>query len=539
MAMSLTESPSTSTRDQIHSSPKRDDSSSTYTASTAAAAAAAHPTTSRPHHRQDSFDDVIYQEFYQALEEHRQQPVTKSNMAAVVLQESSPMMFEASTSDTSSSSASPPVPPLPSKNARRSGMLDGMVIKLDAHREAATPHDVYLSSEEDASSSADDFSDYDWESSSEVDLSEAGVEVCEAKLAASPTSSSVSSPAVPHPRRSHEITARAVAVVFSGKPAIIELSSCSKRCTSALETNNNNNQNKDTSTPTAPTESTHTLTSSASSVMTAESSTTEDEPHYNRPLSTRTGSLPSNNSSTSNLSFSRRMSTSSASSAPSRSTADKVNMNRRQSSNAMLTAMLNRQQPPPFLSIDPYANGSTYSLNSSPARKSTLSVVSPISAGSAESPTATSTSATTTTTAAATPKTPKTPTALFKEFSRSFSNTLNRKRSRQSLIGISTPTSSLRETYVLSSSMPPIDDSSVSECGPATPEHQKQQQQLLPRPRTAVSSLQYPERRDSLRSTSTSSPTPADKKAAAGSNPNRWSTLNVRRRSMKLAGKIL
>ncbi|KLU88550.1 hypothetical protein MAPG_07535, partial [Magnaporthiopsis poae ATCC 64411] len=450
--MSLIESPSASTRDQIHSSPKQDDgSSSTYTESTAAAA---HPTTSRPHHRQDSFDDVIYQEFYQALEEHRQQPVTKSNMAAVVLQESSPIMFEASASDTSSTPASPPVPPLPSKNARRSRMLDGMVLKLDTRREAATPHDVYLSSEEDASSSADDFSDYDWESSSEVDLSE-GVEVCEAKLATSPTSSSGSSPAVPQPRRSHEITARAVAVVFSGKPAIIELSSCSRRCTSASDTHDNKNTNYP-STPTAPTESTNNLASSASSVMTAESSTAEDESHYNRPLSTRTGSLPSNNSSTSNLSFSRRMSASSASSAPSRSTADK--MNRRQSSNTMLTAMLNRQQPPPFLSIDPYANGSTYSLNSSPARKSSLSVVSPpVSARSEESPAVTPITAT----SAATPKTPKTPTALFKEFSRSFSNTLNRKRSRQSLIGISTPTSSLRETYVLSSSMPPINDDSV------------------------------------------------------------------------------
>ncbi|KAL8392582.1 hypothetical protein RB595_002681 [Gaeumannomyces hyphopodioides] len=536
--MSLIESPSASTRDQIHSNPAQDASSSTYTTSPAAAA---HPTTSQTHHRQDSFDDVIYEEFYQALEEHRQQPAIKTNMAAAAaLQEARPMMFETSASDTSSTPASPPAPPLPNKNARRSRMLDGMMIKLDGHHEAATPHDVYLSSEEDASSSADDYSDYDWESSSEVDLSEAGVELCEGKLAVSPTSSSGSSPAVPQPRRSHEITARAVAVVFSGKPAMIELSNCSKRCASRSETNNSNNN-----TPTAPTASTDDLASSASSVMTSESSraesvtptTDEDESHYKAPLSTRTGSLPSNNSSTSDLSFSRR---SSASSVPSRSTADKLNMNRRQSSNAMLTAMLSRQQPPPFLSIDPYANGSTYSLNTSPARKSTLSVVSPMSAGSDVSPSVRLQQPSST---AATPKTPKTPTALFKEFSRSVSNTLNRKRSRQSLIGVSTtPTSALRDSYVLSSPMPPIDDNddAVSEYGPslerdpATPEHPQ-------RPRTAVSSsLQRPERRDSLRSASTSSPTSSEKKAAGpGPSSNRWSTLNVRRRSMKLANKIL
>ncbi|KAL8418544.1 hypothetical protein RB594_001948 [Gaeumannomyces avenae] len=533
--MSLIELPSASTRDQIHSSPVQDASSSSSSSTYTTSHAAAHHTANQTHHRQDSFDDVIYHEFYQALEEHRQQPTTKTNMAAAAaLQEARPMMFETSASDTSSAPASSPAPPLPNKNARRSRMLDGMMIKLDAHREVATPHDVYLSSEEDASSSADDFSDYDWESSSEVDLSEAGVELCEGKLAASPTSSSGSSPSVPPPRRSHEITARAVAVVFSGKPAMIELSHCSKRCTSRSEANNN--------TPTAPTVSTDDLASSASSVMTSGSSrvesvtptTDEDELRYNGPLSTRTDSLPSNNSSTSDLSFSRRMSASSASSTPSRSAADKINpnMNRRQSSNAMLTAMLSRQQPPPFLSIDPYANGSTYSLNASPARKSTLSVVSPLSAGSDVSPTAQQQQS----------ATPKTPTALFKEFSRSFSNTLNRKRSRQSLVGVSTPTSALRDSYVLSSPMPPIDDDAVSEYSPsvdrdpATPEHQQPQ-----RPRTAVSSsLQGPERRDSLRSASTSSPTSSEKKAVAGpSSNNRWSTLNVRRRSMKLANKIL
>ncbi|KAF4120501.1 hypothetical protein GMORB2_2939 [Geosmithia morbida] len=71
---------------------------------------------------------------------------------------------------------------------------------------SAAPHDVYLSSEEDASSSADDFSDYDLDSDSDHQ---------------------VASTSTVHDhddsRHSHEVTARAVSIVFHGKPSLVNL----------------------------------------------------------------------------------------------------------------------------------------------------------------------------------------------------------------------------------------------------------------------------------------------------------------------------
>jgi hypothetical protein len=91
-------------------------------------------------------------------------------------------------------------PALPQKSAlRASRLLNAFDLKAPAQPTVTetTPHDVYLSSEEDASSSADDFSDYDYESESEV--SENGR------------------------RKSHEDTARVVSVVFMGRPSIVEV----------------------------------------------------------------------------------------------------------------------------------------------------------------------------------------------------------------------------------------------------------------------------------------------------------------------------
>lgn len=94
-------------------------------------------------------------------------------------------------------------PALPARSTlRASRLLDAFDMKL-GHAETttlsrATPQEVYLSSEEDASSSADEFSDYDFESDSED----------------SEKSSS---------RKSHEDTAKVISVVFVGKPSIIDL----------------------------------------------------------------------------------------------------------------------------------------------------------------------------------------------------------------------------------------------------------------------------------------------------------------------------
>jgi hypothetical protein len=103
------------------------------------------------------------------------------------------------------------VPELPPKSAlRASRLLDNFGLKLGGAVEAAelaetaTPHDVYLSSEEDASSDADDFSDYDYDSS-------------------------VEDPTSPTRRSSHEDTARVVSVVFAGKPSIVDLPVAKKR----------------------------------------------------------------------------------------------------------------------------------------------------------------------------------------------------------------------------------------------------------------------------------------------------------------------
>ncbi|ORY71877.1 uncharacterized protein BCR38DRAFT_22373 [Pseudomassariella vexata] len=69
-----------------------------------------------------------------------------------------------------------------------------------ATQSLASTHEMYLSSEEDASSSADDFSDYESDTA---------------------TDESPESPV--RRRRSHEDTAKIVSVVFSGKPCIVEL----------------------------------------------------------------------------------------------------------------------------------------------------------------------------------------------------------------------------------------------------------------------------------------------------------------------------
>ncbi|KAI2629109.1 hypothetical protein GGS26DRAFT_113270 [Hypomontagnella submonticulosa] len=91
-------------------------------------------------------------------------------------------------------------PKLPEKSSLRvSRFLDSL--KRISTEPIANPHDTYLSSEEDASSSADDFSDYDYDSTSEE------------------------SEKSPPRRRSQEDTARAVSVIFVGKPCVVDLAS--------------------------------------------------------------------------------------------------------------------------------------------------------------------------------------------------------------------------------------------------------------------------------------------------------------------------
>jgi hypothetical protein len=92
-------------------------------------------------------------------------------------------------------------PALPAKSAlRASRCLDGLLThKLTTQGQAGfSAHDIYLSSEEDASSSADDFSDFETDSGSDESLAS-------------------------DRRGSREDTAKMVSVVYAGKPSVIDL----------------------------------------------------------------------------------------------------------------------------------------------------------------------------------------------------------------------------------------------------------------------------------------------------------------------------
>ncbi|PHH84622.1 hypothetical protein CDD83_1646 [Cordyceps sp. RAO-2017] len=105
-----------------------------------------------------------------------------------------------------------PAPALPAKSALRTSRLLASLAQKTAPEDRpilphAAPHQVYLSSEEDASSSADDLSDLedlDWDAQ-------------DANQASSSSASSSAS------RSSRADTARVVTVIFHGRPSIIDL----------------------------------------------------------------------------------------------------------------------------------------------------------------------------------------------------------------------------------------------------------------------------------------------------------------------------
>lgn len=218
-------------------------------------------------------------------------------------------------------------PALPQKSAlRASRLLDNHGLKLGGSIETmetgqATPLDMYLSSEEDASSEADDFSDYDYDSSNEDVTS-------------------------PTRRGSQEDTARVVSVVYSGKPLIVDLTLRRRSM------------------------------SPSSASIGKRSSTLSSKSPIDRP--------PSSASSTS------------------------LSPSRASRKSSLLSDIMSKKRPP-FLNIDPYANGSTYSLEL-PKDTETQTEKSPL-------------------------KQPRTPTQILKGVSRTFS--LVRKRSRPFLGSLS------------------------------------------------------------------------------------------------------
>ncbi|KAI6259586.1 hypothetical protein MCOR27_003063 [Pyricularia oryzae] len=352
----------------------------------------------QPHCRQDSYDEEIYTEF--------RQPVTENQRLVKDAIMESPRKLDSAVS-------SPPPPPLPRKNALRSGSrsrstsrssstrtLDTTGLNIGGAKEiivqgttgatkeaAPTPHDVYLSSEEDASSSADDFSDFEWESGSEFEYAD------DAQIAEASSSSGMSSPSGGPRRRSHEITARVVSVIYVGKPAIVNLSTPSKR------------------TSPSPTRSTMNVspTPSNTSAAPAQSSLSSSR---RRSVSAAT-------------SFARRLSISSTASfspgvAPATATPVKAK-------NVIASVFTRKGQQPLFLNTDPFANNSAVSIATPPRRTSSRSVSNGSPAVIDE---------------AYSVRTPKTPTEKFKDFSLR-GGALLKKRSRS----IMNAAHSLRDSY--------------------------------------------------------------------------------------------
>ncbi|RYP08022.1 hypothetical protein DL764_002168 [Monosporascus ibericus] len=115
-------------------------------------------------------------------------------------------------------------PALPERSTlRASRLLDNLKLNsIESARQSlntSTSHDIYLSSEEDASSTTDDLSDYDFESE------------CDSEPQSNSNSDESTESSVR--RRSREVTARAVSVIFVGRPSIVDLSS--NRVSSFLE----------------------------------------------------------------------------------------------------------------------------------------------------------------------------------------------------------------------------------------------------------------------------------------------------------------
>ncbi len=268
-------------------------------------------------------------------------------------------------------SSSGGVPELPARSSlRASRLLDHLALKLGGAVEAAelgqatTPHDVYLSSEEDASSDADDFSDYDYDSS-------------------------VEDPASPTRRTSHEDTARVVSVVYAGKPSIVDLPATRKRPLSSSSVVTD-----------------RTRSSTESSASPAATSSPETAAHR-----------PATPASTISSRYSRQ--------------SKEMAPNRR---SLLLSEMLIKKKKPLFLSIDPYANGSTYTLDMPKALDSL----------EGENQSA---------------KTPRTPTSLLKGVTRSFS--LGRKRSRPNLSSPQSPAVPRLDTSFATAHPPNPDRNSI------------------------------------------------------------------------------
>ncbi|KAK5662816.1 hypothetical protein OQA88_6227 [Cercophora sp. LCS_1] len=340
-----------------------------------------------------------------------------------------------------------PPPELPRKSAlRASRLLDNLGLTLGGSIETvvtpgqATPLDLYMSSEE-ASSDADDFSDYDYDSSVDDE--------------------SNTDPMSPSSRRSsHEDTARVVSVIYSGKPSIVDLTLLRRRSVSpnSSEMTSRTRSSTVSSLARSPVERSETPASSVASVS---------------PVK-KGGNL--------------------------------------------LSELLVKKRPPPFLSIDPYANGSTYSLEMPKHQHSER----PKTAGDGDESV----------------KVPKTPTQILRGVSRTFS--LVRKRSRP-LLRADSPQQQPRQssstyTFSVGGDEPPAADapekSEVEEAGPSTPQT----------PVTYGDILKAAKKNAMMMPPSPMAHTPispVSPQITTGQKRGILSGLAARRRSIKLTGKVV
>lgn len=224
-------------------------------------------------------------------------------------------------------------PVLPQKSAlRASRLLAGLKISpsVEPLELTQTHHEEYLSSEEDASSTSGDFSDFEYDSSSD-DLP-------------SPTEEC----------SKHEVTARVVSVIFSGKPSVIEVPQVRRSISpNSIERPSSMSGLSERASYVASAKSNRRI-----SISTTASSRSSRSPQPTRPLPPRSSSM--------------------------------------QPPSDAMKAKLG------FLRIDPYANGSSYSLGPSISEP-----IQPQEIHSAEDPER--------------PKTPKSPGNMFRGVARAMS----------------------------------------------------------------------------------------------------------------------
>lgn len=204
-----------------------------------------------------SFYDDIGAVYLARMGPDAKTPLPEATTTAAVTRKSSTRIMSMPPPSTTTTAGThlPSPPPLPKRNSlRRSRLLEAFGLHAAASASSAprnapvasaavlsaavtvtsktdaspqptpTPHDIYLSSEEDASSAEDLSDEYDDEDV-DMDFEKISPRTSLAHLdrPVSPHSTPEPAPVQRHSRRSHDKEARVVSVIYSGKPCLIDL----------------------------------------------------------------------------------------------------------------------------------------------------------------------------------------------------------------------------------------------------------------------------------------------------------------------------